>query len=229
MSTATAQPNDDGCMDSMMATVLLASLCIGCARDSEMVGFDSDDAFGSPCSERLCVLDDAGVSTCVCVAAVADSGAGMSESASETEWEDESPDEPLARVPIVSAEWTDRQTLVVTVSKYADLGPYRFGLAETGNAGGEVWDGEDCIFGVLDGYDLCHDVPADGVLTLTSVHPDEGGTIDKLEESVTTIANGPRSPGLTYVLIRASDDPDCWTWGHNPQHYLDALGCNQFE
>lgn len=44
------------------------------------------------------------------------------------------------------------------------------------------------------------------MLTLTSVHPDEGGSIDQLEEGVTTLMNAARAPGLTYVLIRATED-----------------------
>ena len=128
--------------------------------------------------------------------------------------------------PVATAEWTDSMTLMLTISEHADLGPYGFGFAETGNGGGDGWDGEDCIPGVEDDYDLCHDVPEAGVLTLISVHPDEGGTIDDLVEGSTTLMNGPRGAGLTYVLIRFTDDSNCWTWGHSPQHYIDALGCN---
>lgn len=124
--------------------------------------------------------------------------------------------------PTVSAEWTDGRTLVVTISTELDLGPYWFGLAETGNSGGDGWQGENC----LSDDDLCHEVPHDGVLTLTSVHPDEGGSVDQLEEGVTTLMNAARAPGLTYVLIRATEDANCWTWGHDPQFYIDALGCN---
>jgi hypothetical protein len=130
--------------------------------------------------------------------------------------------------PVVSAEWTDSRTLVVTISSGAELGPYYFGLVE--NAGSaDGWDGEDCIDGVLDDHDFCHMVPADGVLTLTSVHPDEGGTIEELQEDVTTLMNAARAPGLTYVLIRATEDANCWTWGHDPQFYIDELGCNTYE
>ena len=128
--------------------------------------------------------------------------------------------------PVAAAEWTDSKTLTLTISEHADLGPYGFGFAETGNGGGDGWDGEDCIPGVEDDYDLCHEVPEAGVLTLTSVHPDEGGSIDDLVESETTLMNGPRAAGLTYVLIRGTEDSNCWTWGHNPQHYIDELGCN---
>jgi hypothetical protein len=132
-------------------------------------------------------------------------------------------------VPIVSAEWTDRRTLVVTISKYAELGPYWFGLAETGSPGGDGWQGENCFDDTVDDYDLCHPVPPDGVLTLTSVNPDEGGSIDQLEEGVTTLMNAARAPGLTYLLVRTPDLDSCWTWGHDPQFYIDAAGCELLE
>lgn len=118
--------------------------------------------------------------------------------------------------PVATTEWTDSARLVLPITDHADLGPYRFGL----------WD---CIPGEQDGYDLCHHVPANGVLTLRSVHPDEGGTIDELMEDETTLMNGPRQFGLTHILIRWADDSDCWTWGHSPQHYIDALGCSATE
>jgi hypothetical protein len=124
-----------------------------------------------------------------------------------------------------TAEWTDSKTLVVTVTEAVEFGPYFFGLAETGNGGGDGWDGEDCIPGVNDDYDICHPVGEDGRLTLTSIHPDEGGSIADLEEGVTTLMSGPRAAGITYVLVRLSEDENCWTWGHDPQHYVEELGC----
>lgn len=131
--------------------------------------------------------------------------------------------------PTATTEWTDSKTLVLTITANAEIGPYQFGLAETGNGGGDGWDGEDCIEGVQDDYDLCHAVPAAGTLTLTSVHPDEGGTIDDLMAGSTTLMNQARAPGITYVLIRDTDDANCWTWGHNPQHYIEELGCNELQ
>jgi len=125
-----------------------------------------------------------------------------------------------------TAEWTDSKTLVVTVTEAVAFGPYAFGMAETGNGGGDGWDGEDCIPGVNDDYDICHPVDEDGKLTLTSIHPEEGGSLDDLEEGATTLMNKPRAAGITYVLLRQTDDDNCWTWGHNPQHYIDELGCN---
>lgn len=124
-----------------------------------------------------------------------------------------------------TAEWTDSRTLVVTVTQAVEFGPYFFGLAETGNGEADGWDGEDCIPGVIDDYDICHPVGEDGRLTLTSIHPDEGGSLDELEEGVTTLMSGPRAAGITYVLVRLSEDENCWTWGHEPQHYIDELGC----
>jgi hypothetical protein len=130
--------------------------------------------------------------------------------------------------PVATTEWTDSAHLVLTITEHADLGPYRFGLWDF-SEGGAGWDGEGCIPGETDGYDLCHHVPADGVLTLRSVHPDEGGTISELMEDETTLMNGPRAAGLTYVLIRETDPPKCWTWGYSVRHYVDALGCTAWD
>jgi hypothetical protein len=133
------------------------------------------------------------------------------------------PEPPAANF---TAEWTDSKTLVVTVTEAVEFGPYAFGLAETGNGGGDGWDGEDCIPGVNDDYDICHPIAEDGKLTLTSIHPDQGGSIDDLEEGVSTLMDEPRADGITYVLLRQTEDDNCWTFGHNPQHYIDELGCN---
>jgi hypothetical protein len=171
-------------------------------------------------SEMICDADDAGVDTSYCPQGAADWGVGGYGGYGGYGGSGEMPD------PFVYAEWVDSRTFVLTIAEHADLGPYGFGLAETGNGGGDGWDGEDCIDGVGDGYDICHNVPAGGVLTLASIHPDQGGDIDQLFEGETTLMDGPRGPGLTYVLIRNSLDSNCWTWGHNPQHYMDELGCN---
>jgi hypothetical protein len=174
--------------------------------------------------EEVCVTDDAGVELCGCAAPETDMGAGgMPVGGTGGGGTAEPP------APVAASEWTDSKTLTLTISEGADLGPYGFGFAETGNGGGDGWDGEDCIEGTLDDYDICHNVPADGILTLTSIHPDEGGTIDMLVEDETTLMNQPRAAGLTYVLIRATEDTNCWTWGHKPAHYIDELGCNNLE
>ncbi len=195
-----------------------------CALPSGGSGGSMTDA-GGPLycddgSEMICVSDDAGVETCYCPQGAADWGVGGYGGSGGY-------GEPPA--PVAYAEWVDSRTLVVTIAAHAELGPYGFGLVETGNGGGDGWDGEDCIEGESDGYDICHNVPEDGVLTLTSIHPDEGGTIDQLEEDLTTLMSGPRAAGLTYILIRATEDANCWTWGHDPQHYIDELGCNYLE
>jgi hypothetical protein len=130
--------------------------------------------------------------------------------------------------PVATAEWTDSAHLVLTITAHADLGPYRFGLDEF-SEGSDGWDGEDCLPGELYGYDLCHHVPPNGVLSLRSVHPDEGGTIEQLVEDETTLMNGPRQDGLTYVLIRETDPPRCWTWGYSVRLYVDALGCSAWD
>lgn len=196
---------------------------VACGEDSKDLSTTvyCDDAG----TEQTCVSDDAGMENCTCPTAETDMGAGGEGGGGGTAGAGGSGEPPA---PVAAAEWTDSKTLTLTISEHADLGPYGFGFAETGNGGGDGWDGEDCIEGISDSYDICHNVPEDGILTLTSVHPDEGGTIDMLMEDETTLMNGPRAAGLTYVLIRATEDSNCWTWGHNPQHYIDELGCNNF-
>ena len=51
-----------------------------------------------------------------------------------------------APTPGIEIGWLDGMTLVVAVGVGREFGPYRFGLAETGN-GDDGWDGEDCIPG----------------------------------------------------------------------------------
>ncbi|MCK6571084.1 hypothetical protein L6V77_08260 [Myxococcota bacterium] len=139
---------------------------------------------------------------------------------------------PEPDAPIPTVEWTDEKTLVLTVDPGAENGPYVFGFAETGNGGGDGWDGEDCIPGVNDGHDICHPVPDDGKLTLTSIHPSQGGpaAVDGIFETLvageTTLMYKTLAPGLTYILIRQADDDNCWVWGHDPDHYNDEFGCN---
>ena len=174
--------------------------------------------------EEICVSDDAGMETCGCPGAETDLGVGRG-GGNGGGGEGGTGELPA---PTATAEWTDSKTLVVTVTTHADLGPYGFGFAETGN-GMDGWDGEDCLEGTKDDFDICHSIPEDGVLTLTSIHPEEGGMLSQLVEDETTLMNKAREDGITYMILRSDAESGmmtgCWTWGHNPQHYLDE-GCN---
>jgi hypothetical protein len=129
-----------------------------------------------------------------------------------------------APTPGIEIGWLDGMTLVVAVGVGREFGPYRFGLAETGN-GDDGWDGEDCIPGDRYGYDLCHHIPAEGTLVLASIHPEVGGSLEQLEEDLTTLITPGLGDGVTFVVLREAGNTPCWTWGHDPQHYMDELGC----
>jgi len=117
--------------------------------------------------------------------------------------------------PELSAVWT-ATNVTVTLHTSAENGPYQLGLAETGN-GAMGWYGEDCTED-----NACHPVPANGVLTLTDV-----AMIPEVMPGSTTLLAEGMSMGVTYVVIRdTAENQGCWTWGHNPQYYKDALGCN---
>jgi hypothetical protein len=126
----------------------------------------------------------------------------------------DAPPQPPAD-PELSAVWT-ATNVTVTLHTSAENGPYQLGLAETGN-GANGWKGEDCT-----GENACHPIPANGVLTLTDV-----AMISEVMPGSTTLLAEGMSAGVTYVVIRdTAEDQGCWTWGHNPQYYKDALGCN---
>ncbi len=196
---------------------------VACGEDSKDLSTTvyCDDAG----TEETCVSDDAGMETCTCPVPETDMGAGGEGGGGGTAGAGGTGELPA---PTATAEWTDSKTLVVTVTAHADLGPYGFGFAETGN-GMDGWDGEDCLEGTKDDYDICHSIPENGVLTLTSIHPEEGGMLSQLVEDETTLMNKAREDGITYMILRSDAESGmmtgCWTWGHNPQHYIDE-GCN---
>jgi len=122
--------------------------------------------------------------------------------------------------PELSATWS-AAGLEVTLHTSAENGPYTFGLAETGN-GENGWYGEDCVPGVKNGLDACHPIPENGMLMLADV-----ATPAEVAPGMATLLGEGLSSGVTYVVIRATEENQgCWTWGHNPQYYKDALGCN---
>ncbi len=140
---------------------------------------------------------------------------------------DAGPD-PRPGIPRATAEWVTDARLELTIRVAAAAGPYAFGFTETGTGGGAGWDGEDCLPGALNGYDLCHPVPANGILRLDSIHPNVGGVgIDGLEEGATTLMTRFYAPSLTYVLIRRTQPEACWTWGNNPEIYIQGMGCQR--
>jgi len=122
--------------------------------------------------------------------------------------------------PELSANWS-AAGLELVLHTSAENGPYKFGLAETGN-GENGWYGEDCVPGEKNGLDACHPIPAEGMLMLRDV-----ATIPEVAEGTDSLLGEAEKDGVTFVVIRSTDENQgCWTWGHNPQYYKDALGCN---
>ena len=178
-------------------------------EDKGDAGLDCGDAGAAECTS-----DDAGVESCVCPGGTG--GAGGTGGVGGSTGGAEPPADPT-----VSLAW-DGDNIVLKVVTSAENGPYLFGLAETGN-GDMGWYGEDCIDGVRNDHDICHEVPANGELTLVK------SPIGEIETEGKTLVGAALAPGLTYVLIRDTEDnAGCWTWGHNTTFYKDApMSCNE--
>jgi hypothetical protein len=113
-------------------------------------------------------------------------------------------------------------TLSLNIFEGADLGQFRFGLAETGSNNG--WYGEDCIDGVKNDLDVCHPVAVNGTLTLTDVV-----TVPEVIEGSTTLIDASFATKLTYVVVldKGTAEQRCWTWGQSTSYYTDPpLRCS---
>ncbi len=95
-------------------------------------------------------------------------------------------------------------------------GPMSFGFAQTADCAGDTcWQAESCMPDAS-GLSICHDLDA-SKLELVPV-----AAADHLIPSSTTLV-GPGLEGkLTFMLDAGTA---CYTWGHNPSYYADALGC----
>ena len=183
-------------------------------RDAGVGGRQAGDALiCGDAGAAECTSDDAGVESCVCPSGAGGVGGAWGVGGAGGA-------EPPAD-PTVSLAW-DGDNIVLKVVTSAENGPYLFGLAETGLAD-DGWYGEDCIDGVRNDHDICHEVPANGELTLVK------SPIGEIETEGKTLVGAALAPGLTYVLIRDTEDnAGCWTWGHNTTFYKDApLSCNE--
>lgn len=68
---------------------------------------------------------------------------------------------------------------------------------------------------------VCHPIPADGRLTLTDVM-----TPAMVVAGTSTLVGRSMMDGLTYVALRDTEENGgCWTWGHDTDFYVEALGC----
>ena len=179
-----------------VALVLAAVTVGGCGKTAAeyLAECRKTGECGSTCTlgdatvELVCTSDYTGVETCGCPTAgrggsggdVGGAGGGSAGGLGGAGGGGAS----LPADPHATAVWSDDdRTLTLTISVSAENGPYTFGFAETG-IGEDGWYGEDCLDGVRNDYDICHDVPEAGVLALTSIHPDVGGAgLDALIET----------------------------------------------
>jgi hypothetical protein len=109
----------------------------------------------------------------------------------------------------------DVDTLTVAIDDGDGTFTYRFGMSQTGAPNG--WNGEDCLPGVLNGKDVCHDVGAEGeILSSTS-------KLALVDDERTLLFKASHDAGeITYVVIRVETD-ECWTFGDDPSWYMDSL------
>jgi hypothetical protein len=126
--------------------------------------------------------------------------------------------EPLpVEPPAVELDW-DEVGLKLQVKSFGGE-RWQLGLAQT-SPGGEPYLGEDCVPGASNGIDVCHPTPADGGLRLLSVERRRS-----VRAGETTFVNRQTAAGLTYVLQKRNDAASCFTFGGEPEYYLQSLGC----
>jgi hypothetical protein len=126
-------------------------------------------------------------------------------------------------VPSVMVAW-GASAVRVEVSDGAD---WQLGMAETGGSCGDAvacWTGEDCHLGFTtsEGVSVgpyCHAVE-DGVASLSY-----GGDWLDLKPG-TTVFQPSFESTVTYVLVPASADGACLTFGHDVR-YFQSLGCTE--
>lgn len=137
---------------------------------------------------------------------------------------------PAVTAPIIDLIWegnggpmaNDVDTLTVAIDDGDGSYTYHLGMTQTGARNG--WNGEDCLPGVLNGKDVCHDVGPEGeVLSSTS-------KIAEVDDERTLLFKASHDAGeITYVVIRA-ETRECWTFGDDPSWYTDSLlGCATYD
>lgn len=210
-------------------------------------------------SEAVCVVDDAGLGTCICpIASDASSGSGG--------WEgrDGSVGGSLPADWGLGGGGGGGWEADGTPTGGAGGG----GAGEGGAGGGEPhaptdpvvtlsWDAEGAHLRVVDGAENgpylfglaetglgqagwygedCIEGLSGGVDVCHSV-PESGmldlvhvGSVDEVTDGQTLLSED-SALGLTYVLIRDTEESlGCWTWGHDPAFYADPpLGCSIVE
>ncbi len=188
---------------------LSATACDVADDDVDALGFDA------------CTLDDAG--NCA-------GGGGFDLDAGGGSGGAPMGGSPGSPAPTIEVIWegnggpmaNDVDTVTVAIDDGDGTFTYRFGMAQTGADNG--WNGEDCLPGVLNGKDVCHDVGPEGeVLSSTS-------RVAEVDDERTLMFKATHDAGeITYVVIRAETD-ECWTFGHDPSWYVDSLlGCAAYD
>ena len=123
---------------------------------------------------------------------------------------------PVER-PVVELDW-DEVGLKLQVKSFGGE-RWQLGLAQTG-LGGDPYFGEDCVPGESSGIDVCHPIAADGSLRLLSVERRRS-----VRAGETTFVNRQTAAGLTYMLQNPNDPASCFTFGGEPEYFVEALGC----
>jgi len=103
----------------------------------------------------------------------------------------------------------------LTIQMVEDARELAFGMTQTGDCAGACWSSESCGASP-DSASICHDVPPNG-LTLVPV-----SAADQVLPSVTSLVRPELQGSLTFIV---DDGAECYTWGHNPAHYVDQFGC----
>jgi hypothetical protein len=119
----------------------------------------------------------------------------------------------------LNVEWQE-ENLILVLNTFDEMGSYYFGMAQTKYSNPNQWTGEDCHLGFTtenDTFSYCH--PARTGITLAY-----GAAYTDVIEGFSTHFAGPQfSDEVTYIITESISEC-CWTWGNNPEYYID-LDC----
>ena len=116
----------------------------------------------------------------------------------------------------LSVEWQE-ESIVLSLNTFDEMGSYYFGMAQTKYSNPNQWTGEDCHLGFStenETFSYCHPARTGIALTYGSAYTD-------VIEGFSSHFAGPQfSEEVTYI-IKESISGCCWTWGDNPEYYID--------
>lgn len=103
----------------------------------------------------------------------------------------------------------------MTLSIDGGSGGYMLGMNEMGDSEAG-WHRESCVE-YVDGYRACHDDVPKGGITLQTAYD-----YTEVEANVSTLFSNSTDSGVTYAVF---GDDGCWTWGEDPDWYIDEADC----